>query len=53
MQSADSGLGWGAPVGIIAGPLTIGGVTPVGGFSLADVVFVNGQRVVYFSAADA
>ena len=25
----------------------------MGGFSLADVVMVNGQRVVYFNAADA
>jgi hypothetical protein len=52
MQSADNGLTWGAPVGIVTGPVTIGGVAPSGGFSLADVVMVNGQRVVYFSAAD-
>jgi len=53
MQSSDNGLNWSAPVGIITGPVTIGGVAPVGGFSLADVVMVNGQRVVYFNAADA
>jgi len=53
MQSPDNGLTWSAPVGIVTGPVTIGGVTPVGGFSLADVVMVNGQRVVYFNAADA
>src|SRR5271154_4493631 len=53
MQSADNGLTWSAPVGIVTGPVTIGGTTPTGGFSLADVVMVNGQRVVYFSAADA
>ena len=53
MESADGGLTWSAPVGIVTGPVTIGGVTPTGGFSLADVVLVNGQRVVYFSAADA
>jgi hypothetical protein len=41
------------PVGIITGPVAIGGNAPVGGFSLADVVMVNGQRVVYFNAADA
>jgi hypothetical protein len=53
MQSADSGLTWSAPVGIVTGPVTIGGVAPTGGFSLADVVMVNGQRIVYFSAVDA
>jgi hypothetical protein len=53
MQSADNGLTWSAPVGIVTGPVTIGGNAPVGGFSLADVVMVNGQRVVYFNAADA
>jgi len=53
MESADNGLNWSAPVGIITGPVTIGGVVPSGGFSLADVVMVNGQRVVYFNAADA
>lgn len=53
MQSADNGLTWSAPVGIVTGPVTIGGVAPFGGFSLSDVVMVNGQRVVYFNAADA
>ncbi len=53
MQSGDNGLTWSAPVGIITGPVLIGGVAPVGGFSLADVVMVNGQRIVYFSAANA
>ena len=53
MQSADNGLSWSAPVGIVTGPVTIGGVTPIGGFALSDVVMVNGQRVVYFNAADA
>ena len=53
MQSADNGLTWGPPVGIITGPVTIGGVAPAGGFALSDVVVVNGQRVVYFNAADA
>lgn len=33
--------------------MTIGGAAPIGGFSLTDVVMVNGQRVVYFSAADS
>jgi len=53
MQSADNGLTWSPPVGIVTGPVTIGGVAPAGGFSLSDVVTVNGQRVVYFNAADA
>lgn len=53
MQSADNGLTWSAPVGILTGPVTVGGVAPTGGFSLSDVVMVNGQRVVYFNAADA
>jgi hypothetical protein len=53
MQSADNGLTWSNPVGIVTGPVTIGGVTPAGGFALSDVVVVNGQRVVYFNAADA
>jgi hypothetical protein len=52
MQSADNGLTWSAPVGIVTGPVTIGGVTPSGGFSLSDVVVVNGTPVVYFNAAD-
>lgn len=53
MQSADNGLTWGTPVGIVTGPVTIGGVAPAGGFALSDVVTVNGQRIVYFNAADA
>ena len=53
MESADNGMTWSAPIGIVTGPVTIGGVTPTGGFSLSDVVMVNGQRVVYFNAADA
>ena len=54
MQSGDNGLTWSSPpVGIVTGPVTIGGATPAGGFSLSDVVMVNGQRVVYFNAADA
>jgi len=53
MQSADNGLTWSPPVGIVTGPVAIGGVAPAGGFSLSDVVMVNGQRVVYFNAADA
>jgi hypothetical protein len=52
MESADGGLTWSAPVGIVTGPVTIGGVAPSGGFSLSDVVMVNGVRVVYFNAAD-
>lgn len=53
MQSADNGLTWSALVGIVTGPVTIGGVTPNGGFALSDLTMVNGQRVVYFNAADA
>jgi hypothetical protein len=53
MQSADNGLTWSAPVGIVTAPLTIGGVAPAGGFALADVVMVNGKRIVYFNAANA
>lgn len=53
MQSGDNGLTWSAPEGIVTGPVTIGGVAPAGGFSLADVVMVNGQRIVYFNAANA
>lgn len=52
MESADDGLTWSAPVGIVNVPVTIGGVAPAGGFALADVVSVNGQRVVYFNAVD-
>ena len=52
-ESADGGTTWSTPVGIYPGGVTIGGV-PVGqGFSLADVVVVNGQRIVYFSARNA
>jgi len=54
MESADNGLTWSSPpVGLVGGSVTIGGIVPAGGFSLSDVVSVNGQRVVYFSAADA
>lgn len=53
MESSNNGLTWSAPVGIVTGPITIGGATPTGNFSLSDVVVVNGQRVVYFNAADA
>lgn len=50
MQSADAGLTWSAPQGIVTAPVTIGGQAPIGGFALADVVVVNGERVVYFNA---
>jgi hypothetical protein len=53
MQSADNGLTWSAPVGIVTGPVTIGGITLTGGFSLSDVVMVNGRPIVCFNAADA
>ena len=53
MESSDNGLTWSAPVGIVTGVITIGGAVPAGGFSLSDVVVVNGQRVVYLNAADA
>ena len=53
MQSADNGLTWSNPVGIVTGPVTIGGVTPSGGFALSDVVVVGGQRIVYFNAPDS
>lgn len=53
MESSNNGLTWSVPVGIVTGTITIGGVAPSGGFSLSDVVVVNGQRVVYLNAADA
>lgn len=53
MQSADNGLTWSAPIGIVTGPVMIGGTTPAGGFALSDVVDVGGQRVVYFNAPTA
>jgi hypothetical protein len=49
MESADNGLTWSAPIGIISGSITIGGQPPAGNFALSDVVVVNGQRVVYFN----
>ena len=49
MESADNGLTWSTPVGIVSGAVTIGGQAPTGGFSLSDVVLVGGQRVVYFN----
>jgi hypothetical protein len=49
MESADNGLTWSSPVGIVSGAITIGGQAPTGGFALSDVVVVNGQRVVYFN----
>jgi hypothetical protein len=53
MESADGGLTWSSPVGIFAGAATIGGNALLRGFTLADVVVVNGQRVVYFNSYDA
>lgn len=49
MESADHGLTWSAPAGIVSGPITIGAEAPAGGFALSDVVVVNGTRVVYFN----
>jgi hypothetical protein len=49
MESADDGVTWSAPAGIVAGAVTIGGQSPAGGFALSDVVVVNGQRLVYFN----
>jgi hypothetical protein len=50
MESADNGFTWTSPpVGIVSGPITIGGQAPAGGFALSDVVAVNGARVVYFN----
>ncbi len=49
MESANNGLTWGAAVGIAPAAVTIGGQPPIGGFALADVVIVNGTRVVYFN----
>ena len=51
-ESADDGLTWGAPVGLFSGAATIGGNALQAGYSLADVVVANGQRVVYFNAFD-
>jgi len=54
-ESADDGLTWSDPVGIFAdgNAVTVNGLLNTGNFSLADVVVVNGQRVVYFSTTDA
>jgi hypothetical protein len=49
MESADNGLTWSSPTGIVSGAVTIGGQAPAGGFALSDVVSVKGQRVVYFN----
>jgi hypothetical protein len=53
MESADNGLSWSSPVGIITGPVTISGNGPSAGFSLTDVVLVRGERVVYFNYVDS
>jgi hypothetical protein len=49
MESANNGISWGTPVGIVSSTVTIGGQAPAGGFSLSDVVVVKGQRIVYFN----
>lgn len=51
-ESSDNGVSWGTPVGIYPGGVTIGGQAVGSGFALADVVVVNGLRIIYFSAYD-
>jgi hypothetical protein len=53
-ESADNGVGWGAPVGIFSGgPVTIDGVPTTGNFALADFFSASGTRSVYFSSTDS
>jgi hypothetical protein len=49
MESADDGLTWSSPVGIVSGAVTIGGQPPAGNFALSDVVVAKKQRIVYFN----
>ena len=53
MESADNGLSWSAPVGIVTAPVNIDGNAPSSGLSLTDVVVVRGARVVYMNYVDS